>query len=178
MNWKRITGRGWDILRRWGRAWWVAGAVAVLIAAAGGYALGSGAAGSGGEAESARQDGYEQAYNSTFARALSITAKRGLDAGRKRGEIAGEEIGTREGFDLGAGEAGVEAARADAEAAEAAEATAEAEIADRQANCGTIPAAPDVCPTDAELADYRAALEAAKAASRPERIPKKKAGDG
>jgi hypothetical protein len=37
-------------------------------------------------------------------------------------------------------------------AAEAARAAAESELAERQANCGSIPQAPDICPTNAELA--------------------------
>ena len=56
----------------------------------------------------------------------------------------------------------VEAAKAEADAAAAAQAAAESELADRQANCGAIRRAPDVCPTTAELSAYQAAVAAAR----------------
>ena len=159
----------------WSRAtaWWVGGGLAVLAVAAGGYLLGSVTATDQSEAESAREAGYGEAYELAFERARTITAIRGAAVGRKRGKLAGEETGTREGFDLAGGQAGLTNARSQADAARAAELAAEAEIAQRRGNCGTIATAPRICPTDAELADYRAAL---KAATKPAK--KKKAKNG
>ena len=86
----------------------------------------------------------------------------GLASGSKRGIRAGRKTGGREGTDLGRGVTSGEAARIEAEEAAAAEAAAEAELADRQANCGTIRRAPEICPTTAELGAYQAAVAAAR----------------
>ena len=164
----------------WIRAnsWLVAGVLAVLLAATAGYALGSGAANSKSDAVSALEEGYETAYDSSFARVRSFSRNRGLAAGRERGELAGDKTGAREGFDLGSGDAGVRAVKADGEAAEAAKFAAEAELAERRSNCGSIPGAPKICPTSAELADYQAALEAARkpGKKKPGRRPKNRDG--
>ena len=159
----RIPKLSWSRATAWSRAnaWWVGGGLAVLAVAAGGYLLGSVVASDQSEAESAREAGYGEAYELAFERARTITAIRGAAVGRKRGKLAGEETGTREGFDLAGGQAGLTNARSQADAARAAELAAEAEIAQRRGNCGTIATAPRICPTDAELADYRAALRAA-----------------
>ena len=150
MNWSRLT------------PWLIGAAAAVLLAGTLGYALGSGSSTTSAEAESARQESYDAAYQRTFARFETAARKKGLASGLKRGIRAGRKTGSREGTDLGRGITSVEVGQAEADEAAAAEAAAEAELADRQANCGTIRRAPEICPTTAELGEYQAAVAAAK----------------
>ena len=146
------------------RTWLIAGGLCLLLAAALGFAVGSGSAKDGSDAEQAREEGYEATYESTLRRVEAVSRAEGLKAGRTRGAVAGEKTGLREGFDIGGGFAGIQTAKDSAEAAVAAQAAAEAELADRQANCGSIPRAPDVCPTTSELESYQAAVVAARQA--------------
>ena len=95
----------------------------------------------------------------------------GREDGLERGRIAGKQAGDLEGFDLGGGVAGLRLIADQLAEAEAARATAEAELAERQANCGSIARAPDICPTDAELAEFRAAVAAAKAEEEQQKKP-------
>ncbi len=132
--------------------------LAVSLAAAAGLGLGVATTGNEQEAEQAEQLAYEQAYAESFALVRTVARQRGLEEGAIRGRVAGEEAGNLEGFDLGGGIAGLRLIEDQLNEAEAARATAEAELAERQANCGSIARAPDVCPTDAELADFRAAV--------------------
>ena len=144
--------------------WLIGGVLAVALAATVGYALGSGTAVTGNDAQQAKDEAYEVAYEDTLATIESMSRKQGLKEGTSRGIRAARRVGEREGFDLGGGEAGIQNAKDEAEAAAAEQAAAEASIAERQANCGVIPEAPDVCPTSAELSEYEAAAAAAAAA--------------
>ena len=54
ISWNRIT------------TWRVAAGLAIITTAAAGFALGSGTASGGDEAESAREAAYEQAYDTAF----------------------------------------------------------------------------------------------------------------
>ncbi|MGK2956521.1 MAG: hypothetical protein ACSLFI_12745 [Solirubrobacterales bacterium] len=164
MNWHRAT------------PWLICGALALVVAAIAGYALGSGSAISKSEAQQARDDAYEVAYDRSLERVEAITRKSGLKSGTKRGIKAGRKTGAREGFDLGGGTAGLAQAEADADAAASAQVAAESALADRQANCGAIPEAPEICPTSTELAEYQAAVEAAAAPVEP--LPEDPTDDG
>jgi len=150
MNWSRLT------------PWLIGAAAAMLLAGTLGYTIGTGSSTTTAEADSARQESYDAAYQSTFSRFETTARKMGLASGSKRGIRAGRKTGGREGTDLGRGVTSGEAARIEAEEAAAAEAAAEAELADRQANCGTIRRAPEICPTTAELGAYQAAVAAAR----------------
>jgi hypothetical protein len=145
--------------------------LAVAFAAMGGLALGVATTGDDADAEQAEQLAYEQAYAESFALIHTVARQRGLEEGAVRGRVAGEQAGTTEGFDLGGGVAGLRLIADQLAEAEAARATAEAELAERQANCGSIARAPDSCPTDAELAEFRAAVAAAKAEKEQEEKP-------
>ncbi len=155
----------------WDRPWLAAGALAVVIAAAAGLGLGVASTGDAADAEAERAVAYETAYAQSFDRVSSISRDMGREDGLERGRIAGKQAGDLEGFDLGGGIAGLRLIEDQLAEAEAARATAEAELAERQANCGTIARAPDVCPTDAELADFRAAVAAAKAKEEQQKKP-------
>ncbi len=146
---------------QWSRTWLISGVLAVALAATAGFAIGSNTATDSSDAETARGDAYELAYDETIEMVEAVAEKRGLKSGRLRGRKAGVKIGEREGFDIGGGTAGIEGAKDDAEAAAAAQAAAESAIADRQVNCGAIPEAPEICPTSTELAEYQAAAAAA-----------------
>ena len=143
--------------------WLIGGVLAVALAATIGYALGSGTAVTGSDAQKAKDEAYEVAYEDSLATVESMSEEQGLKDGRSRGIRAGRRVGEREGFELGGGEAGIQSAKDEAEAAAAEQSAAEASIAERQANCGAIPEAPDVCPTSAELSEYQAAAAAAAA---------------
>ncbi|MBK5233361.1 MAG: hypothetical protein JJE13_10325 [Thermoleophilia bacterium] len=143
------------------KPWLLAGVLAVAVAGMAGFALGSSSATDSSDAEIARNDAYEVAYDQTVDEVEAIAEGQGLKSGKARGRRAGVKTGGREGFDIGGGIAGIEDAKADAGAAAAEQAAAESAIAERQANCGAIPEAPDICPTSAELAEYQAAAAAA-----------------
>lgn len=147
----------------------IGGALALLLAAACGYALGTGSAKDGSDAATAREQGYDTTYQRTLDRVETVSRRQGLKTGLKRGKLAGAKAGTREGADLGGGFAGVQLAQADADAAAAAQSAAEGELADRQANCGILVRSPDSCPTSAEVAAYRAAIVAEREARQAER---------
>ena len=144
--------------------WLIAGGLAVLVAGALGYAIGTGSAKDGSDAAAAREQGYDSTYETTLQRVENKTRSQGRKSGLKRGRVAGEKTGLREGADIGAGYASVQIGKTEAEAAAAAQAAAEAELADRQANCGVLVRAPDSCPTSSEVAAYRAAIAAAREA--------------
>lgn len=144
--------------------WLIALGVAVLLAAAAGYAIGSGAAIGESEADHTRTESFRSAHDLAEERTEKITAKRGFLNGLKRGRIAGERVGSREATKLGGGEAGIQFAQSEIAAAQSAAAAARAEIGARQANCGAVAKAPDWCPTADELAGYRAAVSEARQA--------------
>lgn len=146
-----------------------AGILSVTIAAALGIAVGVGTTGSRGEAAEARDLAFDTGYESSFNITEEDATERGLQEGEDLGTLDGRASGRTEGFDLGSGVAGLDLVAEQIEAAESARITAEAELADRQANCGSIPSAPDTCPTSAELAEYQAAVAAAKKPQRPDR---------
>ncbi len=147
---------------------WLVGTAAALILAAGaGFAIGAVSADSSAEAEAARDQEFSLAYEQAFESVRAPSKERGLIDGEAGGRLAGRTTGGIEGFDLGSGSAGLQVAADQLAAAESARYAAEAELADRQANCGAIPRYPDTCPTSAELAEYRAALAAAKRPNRP-----------
>jgi len=148
--------------------WVIGGVVSVLLFALAGYAIGSGAAMGKSDADQARDEGYKTTYERTFKKVEAVSMAQGLKAGRSRGRRAGVKTGGREGTDLGGGIAGYEDAKNEAVAAEAATAAAQAETAERQANCGSIPEAPDICPTNSELSAYQGAVEALNAPVTPE----------
>jgi len=147
------------------RPWLIGGVLAIGLAGTAGYALGSSSATDSSDAEIARSNAYELAYGQSLERVEAISKARGLKSGKSRGRRAGVKTGGREGFDIGGGVAGVEDAKADADSAAAFQAAAESAIANRQAHCGAIPEAPEICPTSAELNEYQAAAAAADSGS-------------
>jgi hypothetical protein len=175
----RLPGRLGRILDRLGHAvldnrWIAGGLLAVTIAAAVGLGLGVALTGDTEEAASAREQAFERAYARAFVTNREAARDLGLRQGEARGRVAGRLTGREEGFDLGGGTAGLQLVEADIASAEAERFAAEAELAERQANCGSIRRAPDICPTDAELAAYQAAVAEAK---KPEK-PKQPGGGG
>lgn len=151
--------------------WLIGGGLVVLLAAALGYAIGTGSAKDGSDAAAAREQGYESTYEVTLQKVEAEARKLARKEGLKRGRLAGEKTGTREGADLGGGYASVQVGKAEAEAAAASAAAAQAELADRQANCGVLVRSPDSCPTSAEVAAYRAAIVAAREAKQKPEEP-------
>jgi hypothetical protein len=152
----------------WQKPWLAAGVLAVTFAAGAGLILGAVTTGSKSDAEAAQASAYKAAYAQSFVRVRSISSQRGFESGLNQGRRAGQQTGNLDGFDLGGGVAGLQLIEEQLAAAEAARAAAEAELAERQANCGSIPRAPDICPTNAELASYQAALAEAK---KPDKRP-------
>jgi hypothetical protein len=152
----------------WQKPWLAAGVLAVTFAAVAGLLLGVVTIGSESDAEAAQASAYEAAYKQSLTEVRTISSRSGFVSGLKQGRRAGEQTGNLDGFDLGGGVAGLQLIEEQLAAAEAARAAAEAELAERQANCGSIPRAPDICPTNAELASYQAALAEAK---KPDKRP-------
>ena len=152
----------------WQKPWLAAGVLAVTFAAVAGLLIGVVTTGSESDAEAAQASAYETAYNQSFAEVREVSSRSGFASGLKQGRRAGDQTGNLDGFEFGGGVAGLQLIEEQLAAAEAARAAAEAELAERQANCGTIRRAPDICPTNAELASYRAALAEAK---KPDREP-------
>ena len=144
---------------------WIAGAALALgLAVVAGLLIGALSADSESEAEAARGQAFELAYGRSLTATRDAAQARGLREGVRSGLLEGRSAGSVEGFDLGGGVAGLDLVREQLAAAEAARSAAESELADRQANCGAILRAPDICPTSAELADFRAAVAAKKEA--------------
>lgn len=158
------------------KPWLAASVLAVAFAAVGGLGLGVATTGGESDAEAAQAVEYQTAFEQTFDQVRSIARQRGLETGRIRGRFAGEEAGSLEGFDLGGGVAGQQLVADQLAEAEAVRAAAEGELAERQGNCGSIARAPDICPTNEELASYRAELQAAKKAKKE--ASKNKPGNG
>ena len=96
MNWSRLT------------PWLIGAAAAMLLAGTLGYTLGTGSSTTTAEADSARQESYDAAYQSTFARFETTARKMGLASGSKRGIRAGRKTGGREGTAWGGGQPGSE----------------------------------------------------------------------
>lgn len=151
----------------WQKPWLAAGVLAVTFAAGAGLVLGAVTTGSKDDAEAAQASAYKAAYAKSFVRVRSISSQRGYESGLSQGRRAGQQTGNLDGFDLGGGVAGLQLIEEQLAAAEAARAAAEAELAERQANCGSILRAPDICPTNAELASFRAAQAEANKPDRP-----------
>lgn len=158
--------------------WLIGCLVLVVLAATVGWTLGSGSATGDTDAETARRQGYEEAFDLVYRTTHAATRKRGFVAGAKRGKVAGAKTGAREGADIGAGNAQIEESVVAAKSAESAEAAAESEIAARQANCGIVAAAPGWCPTSEEASAYRAAVQAAREAEEQAAKEKKKEKPG
>ena len=152
---------------------WIAGtALAVGLAVVAGIGLGALTAGSESEAEAAREQAFDLAYGPSLTGTRKAALARGLREGQRSGRLEGRSAGTVEGFDLGGGVAGLDLISGQVTVAEAERFAAESELADRQGNCGSIARAPDICPTSAELADFRAAVAAikkAEEAAKPDR---------
>jgi hypothetical protein len=156
---------------------WVAGTVlAVGLAVVAGIGIGAVTAGSESEAEAAREQAFELAYGPSLTGTRRAALARGLREGQRIGRQEGRSTGSVEGFDLGGGVAGLDQISAQVAEAESARYAAEAELADRQANCGAIARAPDICPTSAELADFRAAVAEKKKAEEEAKKPDKPGG--
>jgi hypothetical protein len=149
------------------RPWLAAGILAVTLAAGAGLVLGAVTTGSESDAEAAQASAFETAYKQSFKEVGTTSSRSGFVSGLRQGRQAGRQTGNLDGFDLGGGVAGLQLIEEQLAAAEAARAAAEAELAERQANCGTIRRAPDICPTNAELASYRAAVAEARKPDRP-----------
>lgn len=156
--------------------WLIAAGVAVLLAATGGYLIGSGAAIGESDADRARDEAFRAAHDRAEEAARKVTVRRGRVTGLKRGQAAGERVGTREGMGLGGGAAAVQLAEGEAAASRAAAAAARSEISARQANCGAVARAPGWCPTADELASFRAAVQAAREARAQERDERRGGG--
>ena len=158
---------------------WIAGtALAVGLAVVAGIGIGAATAGSESEAEAAREQAFETAYEPSLTGTRKAALARGLREGQRSGRLEGRSTGSVEGFDLGGGVAGLDLISGQVATAEAERYAAEAELADRQANCGSIARAPDICPTSAELADFRAAVAAIKKAEEDEKPDRPGGGQG
>jgi hypothetical protein len=158
------------------RPWIAAAALAVGLAVVAGIGIGAVTAGSESEAEAAREQAFELAYGPSLTGTRRAALARGLREGQRIGRLEGRSTGSVEGFDLGGGVAGLDQISAQVAEAESARYAAEAELADRQANCGAIARAPDICPTSAELADFRAAVAEKKKAEEEAKKPDKPGG--
>lgn len=90
--------------------WLIGGVMLLLVAGVGGWAIGAGAASGQSDAETARQEGYEDAFQAVFRESRRITAERGFKTGSARGRQAGATTGSREGSGIGAGNAKIEQA--------------------------------------------------------------------
>lgn len=141
------------------------GMMAVVVIGATGFIIGSAASTSSDEAETAREESFDLAYERSLKKVGLITAERGTISGKVRGRKAGVKSGSDEGANLGQGFVSLEQNQAEVDYAIAAKDAAEAEAADRSANCGVLVRAPEACPTSAEVESYRAAIAAAKEAA-------------
>ena len=158
---------------------WIAGtALAVGLAVVAGIGIGAVTAGSESEAEAAREQAFETAYGPSLTGTRESAQARGLREGGSSGRLEGRRAGTVEGFDLGGGVAGLDLISGQVAVAEAERFAAESELADRQGNCGSIARAPDICPTSAELAEFRAAVAAIKKAEEAKKPNRPGGGQG
>ncbi len=155
----------------WSRHWLAAGVLALASAAAAGLIIGVLGTGNQSDAEAARAEAYETSYSLSLSQARQQSSRRGATEGIEYGRSFGDQIGSFDGFDQGGGIAGELLVEEQLAEAESARAVAEAELAERQANCGTIRRAPEICPTNAELESFQAAVAALIEAKKPERPP-------
>jgi hypothetical protein len=164
----------------WDRPWLAAGVLALASAAAAGLIIGVLDTGNQSDAEAARADAFKTAYAQKLTQTRQMSSRRGIARGFAEGRRFGDQIGNFDGFDQGGGVAGQLLVEEQLAEAESARAVAEAELAERQANCGTIRRAPDICPTNAELESFQAAVAALIEARKPERPPggNQKPGNG
>jgi hypothetical protein len=152
----------------WQKPWLAAGVLAVALAAGIGLGIGVLSTGSQSDAEQAQASSFTAAYKQSFSEVRSLARKSGFVSGFNQGRRTGVRTGNFNGFDLGGGVAGLRLIEEQLAVAEAERAVAESELAERQANCGSIRRAPEICPTNAELESYRAAVAEAR---KPDKKP-------